>query len=347
MKKRTILYYGICFIIAGEVLIRVTDSFHVMEGNRISKIEAAIETTDELDMLKAKKVDLSDSSLRILVLGDSYIHGGGISPEEKISKQLKKIIASQNKKYKNVYVLDVSRPDSNNLDNVTTYFTYKDEFKPQIVLLGYHFNDINGNLDEKVVTAAGDPETPAPVPAGSQGQMAIQKITNFLYNSAILDYTLPKVQNYALSMGYVIPKSRLANTIKYYKTNHSTWQKSKEYMTRMIRDVESNNSKLIVYHFAYTNLIAYPEIFEGAAKEIEDFFATSSSEVIYISGINHFKGRKPEDYFIYKHDGHPNALAHALISQKINESILTATSYNTESGLAVNEQVNVLTTKRP
>jgi lysophospholipase L1-like esterase len=322
MKK--LIYYGICFFIAGEILIRVTDRFHVMESNRIQKIDVAIETTDELDMLKANQIDLSDSSLRILVLGDSYIHGGGISPAEKISKQLKKIIKEQNKKYKNVYVLDVSRPDSNNLDNMNTYFSYKDAFKPQIVLLGYHFNDINGNLDETVLASTGE-ETKA-VPAGGQGQMGIQKITNLLYNSAILDYTLPKVQNFALSMGYIIPKSRLDNTIKYYINDHSTWQKSKVYLTRMMDDIKKHDSQLIVYHFAYTNLIEYPELFEDAGGKINEFFS-AHDRVTYVSGIDHFRGRKASDYFIYKHDGHPNALAHALISSKINEYILQATAY--------------------
>lgn len=327
MKKRVIIYYAICFFIVGEVLIRVTDSFHVMESNRIQKIDVAIETTDELDLLEAKMIDLSDSSLRILVLGDSYIHGGGISPSEKVSKQLKKAINEANKKYKNVYVLDVSRPDSNNLDNMTSYFSYKDAFKPQIVLLGYHFNDINGNLDEAAIGGDAVAEDARPVPAGSQGQMAIQKVTQFLYNSAMLDYTLPKVQNLALSMGYIIPKSRLDNTIKYYINNHPTWEKSKGYLTRMIKDIESNHSELVVYHFAYTNLIGYPELFEDAGSEIQKFF-TAQKGVTYVSGIDHFRGRKASDYFIYKHDGHPNALAHALISGKINEYVLQKTAYN-------------------
>ena len=321
MRVWSLILLVVCFVISGEVLIRITDHFKILESTRLQKIEIAIETSPELALYQGGQIDYSDSSLRILVIGYSYIHGGGIQPEDKISNKLKELLKQYNHKYKNTYVLDVSRPDANNLDNTRAYFNYED-FKPQIVILGYHFNDINGNLedDKGFDTANFRGHMNTVVQSGSQSKMFIRQVTDFLYNSAILEYLMPKFNNIMLSNGYIIPKSRLANTLKYYETNHRTWQKSKTFLSKMINDMKGNGSQLLVYHFAYTNLIEYPELFENSSILIEQFFE-SFDNVSYVSGIEQFKGERASDYFIYKHDGHPNAKAHELIAKKIYETI--------------------------
>jgi hypothetical protein len=47
--------------------------------------------------------------------------------------------------------------------------------------------------------------------SGGQSKMKIRMITDMLYNSAILNYTMPKINNFMLRIGYIIPKSRLDN----------------------------------------------------------------------------------------------------------------------------------------
>jgi lysophospholipase L1-like esterase len=320
MKIKSVLIFILCFAVSGEVLIRLTEHFKILESNRVQKIDIAIESSDELDLYQANQIDLSDSSLRILVIGDSYIHGGGIMPDKKMSNQLRRTINQDNNKYKNIYILDVSKPDANNLDNLKTYLEYKD-FSPQIVILGYHFNDINGNLDDVIkVDSIPGQKSNVKTSSGSQSKMFIRKVTNFLYHSAILEYAMPKFNNMMLSKGYIIPNSRLHNTLKYYEQDHETWKKSKNILSQMISDIQENGSKLIVYHFAYTNLIEYPQLFDKSSTSIEQFFK-SFDHVNYISGIEHFKGEKASDYFIYKHDGHPNAKAHSLIARKIDDTI--------------------------
>ena len=95
----------------------------------------------------------------------------------------------------------------------------------------------------------------------------------------------------------------------------------------MIDTLNSKHSELIVYHFAYTNLIEYPELFIEPSTQIESFFM-SFNNVEYISGIKQFEGKKASDYFIFRGDGHPNAKAHKLISEKVDEIIVQATHYN-------------------
>lgn len=324
MTFKKFIVFVICFIIIGEVIIRLTDYFSLFESNRVQKIEVGFDSSYELELLNSDKIDLTDSSLRILVIGDSYIHGGGIDPKDKFSNKLKNIIYNANSKYKYVYILDMSIPDANNLDNTETYFRYESRFNPQIIILGYHFNDINGSLEtiEHDTTEMKSPEI-----SGGQSKMMIRQITDLLYNSAILNYTMPKINNFMLSIGYIIPNSRLDNTLKYYSNNNFSWVKSKELLKGMSDHIAKKKSKLIVYHFTYTNLIEYPELFLESANQIERFFL-SFDNVDYISGIRQFEGKQASDYFIYKHDGHPNALAHTFISEKVNEYIIKYTAYD-------------------
>ncbi|CAM4117452.1 hypothetical protein [Zobellia nedashkovskayae] len=323
MKKFTLPIFLISFFVVGELLIRLTEEFKIMETNRIQMVDIALDDTEELKLLEKNKIDLSDSSLRVLVIGDSYMHGAGIPKEKKISSRLRESLLKNNSKYKNIYVLDASVPNSNNLDNKNTYFRYKEEFQPQIVIWGYHYNDINGNLEqtnEPLASNTRKQKSPKQKPAGKESKMKIRKITNLLYNSAMLKFIMPKINSTALSMGYIIPKSRLANTTEHYETNNSTWKKSKQYLAETLKDSKDSDIHFIVYQFAYTNLIEYPELFTDANDEIESFF-TSFDNLTYISGTEQFKGQKASDYFIYKDDGHPNAKAHLLISKKIERHI--------------------------
>ena len=324
MKLTKLVIAILCFILIGEVLLRSTDYFRIMSGNRVQKIHVKLGESKEINLLKEKKIDLSEKSLRIMVIGDSYIHGGGIPPEEKFSNQLRNRINSSNTHYENFYVLDVSVPNSNNLDNTNTYFEYKEAFDPNIVILGYHFNDINGSLEKTAHVGK-----TALHNSGNQAKMKIRKITKFLYNSAVLKYFMPRLNNYLLEFGYIIPQSRLDKTLKNYVKNDESWQKSKELLKAMIQDIQNEGDKLIVYHFTYTNLIEYPNLFIDSGGSIQDFFSAFAG-VTYISGIEQFRGKEAKKFFIFKHDGHPNALAHSLISEEVYQHIIDLTYYNNE-----------------
>ena len=84
-----------------------------------------------------------------MVLGDSYIHGGGIEFENNFSQQLKKMFSNETLGFDKVWVLDVSKSSANNLDNNMIYFQFVEKFKPDIVILGYNYNDIEGDLDKR------------------------------------------------------------------------------------------------------------------------------------------------------------------------------------------------------
>ena len=77
MKKRKAIIYIIIFIIIGELLIRIDKKFLVLNNSPI-QIEAIIEQSIVKQEIDDSRFKLDSSQFRILVIGDSYINGGGI-----------------------------------------------------------------------------------------------------------------------------------------------------------------------------------------------------------------------------------------------------------------------------
>ena len=132
----------------GEIMIRFDESLTPFVENRVVKIATDIELTPEYNMVKNDKFIFNENDLRIMVIGDSYIHGGGIDFEDNFSQQLKKMFETLESKRNKTWILDVSKSSSNNLDNNQTYFYFKDKFRPNILILGYNLNDIEGELNK-------------------------------------------------------------------------------------------------------------------------------------------------------------------------------------------------------
>ena len=146
MKK--ILIYFLFFAIIGESMIRFDQKFTLMEDTRIVKISTDIAITPEYESIKNGTHIAKPEDLKIMVIGDSYIHGGGIEFKDNFSQNLKEIVNTNAGNFDKGLILDVSIPNSNNLDNNETYFQFVDQFQPDLVIIGYNLNDTDGNLDK-------------------------------------------------------------------------------------------------------------------------------------------------------------------------------------------------------
>ena len=307
MKK--IFFYIFIFVLIGELMIRFDQSFTLMEESRVVKISNAIELTPEYELLRTGKLPNSERDLRIMVIGDSYIHGGGIEFESNFSQQLKKMLKDEKNNFDNIWVLDVSRSSSNNLDNTQSYFQFVDQFNPNIVVLGYNLNDIDGNLNKDRETLKNVQEFKEIKTSGGKAQSTIRKVYDVIYKSQFVRFTLKKAHSFIKTFGIIIPNSRFDVTMKSYSEDKKNWQKSKVLLSEMIEDVNEKSSKLIVYKFPEVNLLEHPELFSKANESIKTYF-NRFPYVIYINGADVLKGEKSKDYVLSKYDGHPNEKAH-------------------------------------
>lgn len=301
--------------------MRLDEYFKFFDDTRVVKIAKEIVISPEYILMNENKIDLAGNNLRIMVLGDSYIAGGGIEAKDKFSEQLKTILKQNNKKYDAIYILDLSKPSNNTLDNRQTYFEFVDKFKPQYVILGYNLNDIDGNLDKSLIkTEAG--KSVANTTNTYVKQTLLQKITYFYKQSKVLDYILHTLHNELKIHGFVVPNSVLDVTLKNYVENRTSWKQSKLLLQEISDDAHKKNIQLIVLKFPEIYLLEYPKIFETTENTIRDFYK-QSPWVIFVNGNDIFKGEKSAEYILSKYDGHPNEKAHKKMANYISKYIPT------------------------
>lgn len=318
------------FIFMGEMMVRLDEKFKLLESTQVVKVSTDLAITPEFTLLKKKGIDLMGNNLRVMVLGDSFIHGGGIDFKDNFSQQLKKLLLQQNRYYDNIYVLDLSKASANNFDNNQIYFQFIDSFKPDIVILGYSYSAARGDLykNKPLVQMDGFDS----VNFSSSAKKSVpQKIYSVLYQSSVLHFVLYNAHNYLKSLGVVFPNSEFSLILKDYTQNKDNWRRSKVLLNQINEDVEQKGIQLIFLKFPEMNLIGYPKLFLAADDEIKKFYGKYPS-VIYINSSDYFSGESSKEYILSKYDGHPNERAHKKIAREVFGIIQRIPKFHFASG---------------
>jgi lysophospholipase L1-like esterase len=314
MLKKIILCAAI-FVITGELLIRFDERFKLMESTQVVKISTSLEITPEFEMVKNNSINMQGNNFRVMVIGDSYIHGGGIEFSNNFSQRLKVMLKKANAGFDDVYVLDVSKASSNNFDNNQTYFQFVDKFRPQLVILGYNYNDVMGNLDKQ--RAAGDIENFEKLEASSSEKRTfIKKVYDFLYQSSFIQYTLSNLHTQLKARGIIFPNSAFSIILRSYYEDQPNWIKSRELLREMMNDAKQKDIQFLVLKFPEINLLEYPKLFTRTDDTLRHFFS-QLPEVKYVDGLDIFKGERSKDNILSKYDGHPNERAHKKMAENI------------------------------
>ncbi len=206
-----------------------------------------------------------------------------------------------------------------NLDNTEAYFEFADKFKPDIVILGYNYNDVEGNLEKKEIqdTAVSFAKKKT---SSNQNQRFIKKVYDVVYKSKVIQYVLHNIHDELKARGYIIPNSAFDLTLKSYYLDKENWTKSKVLLQEMIDDCKNKNSQLVVLKFNEMNLLEYRPLFDKTDSCIYSFFKASPA-VDYIDVSDFFTGEKSKDNILSKYDGHPNEKAHKKIAGDVFEEI--------------------------
>lgn len=307
-------------------MVRLDEAFKFLEDNKVVKVATDLNITPEYNLLKKNAIDTAGNNFRIMVLGDSYIHGAGIEFKDNFSQQLKAMLKKSNTKFDSIYVLDLSKPSSNSFDNEQAYAQFADAYKPNVVILGYNYNDIDGNLDKQKTKAGIDSFAKADFTSkDNQSQSFAKKIYDVIYQSRFVHLVLTNFNSELKTYGIVFPGSEFAVKMNTYPENRQSWIKSKAILKELVAETKAKNTQLIVLKFPEINLIEYPELFTKADVAIKDFF-TSFPSVNYVDGAEMFKGEKSKTYILSKYDGHPNEKAHQKLATGIFELIKKTTA---------------------
>ncbi len=224
MKTLRLVLYCCLFFAVGESLIRIDMAFDLLD-NAPKIIDIKIEESSLINKINGGSFVKDSSQIRILVLGDSYIYGGGIDPANKFSKKLSMLLKNNDFSENEILVLDVSRPSNNTLDNYNAFLYYQKRFEPQFVFWAYNFNDVLGpmELDKKVSHET--KEKKSPPKRVSKKRVGLKSIVKQLYSfSELTRYLSAKVQKELKIKGIIPPGGDF-----HYLTKEAYLQTSKKW----------------------------------------------------------------------------------------------------------------------
>jgi lysophospholipase L1-like esterase len=308
-----IIVYIFIFLVIGEVLIRIDETIAPFANDDQFRVAIKIEESPELKLLEDHKLVLDDSTYRVMILGDSYIHGSGIEVDRRFAYFLKKRLlnGSTTKKYKKCLVLDVSRPSNNNLDNYRAYKAFSKSFRPQLTILAYNHNDVENDLEEGGYTAK-DGLLP------SQQKIKpsyVKRMYNFLYQSHAVQFCMHNINLYLKSVGYLIPHSVFDEILRSYTENKPRWVKSESILTKFVNESAANKDPLVVILMPEYDLLHSKELFSATDSVIGNFFTKANAT--FINPVKYYDSYDPKDLRLSKYDGHPNAYAHQILADSL------------------------------
>lgn len=322
MKKRFIILYLLIFISVGELIVRIDKKFFVLNNEPV-RINTKIEETAIKTEIDNGNFILDTNQIRILVVGDSYIHGGGIDPKEKFSRKLDEMLKSSNIILNEVNVLDISRPYNNTLDNFNSFSHYKERFKPHVVFWAYNFNDILGGIKlNDSATFNSDISNVSPPKRLPKKLTRLKKFTKSFYASSELSrFISKKIQNELKLKGVVLPIGDFYFlTSKAYQNDKVDWRETIKMLTQVKDWCSLNQAKFIFYKMPEFNLLDVDNLFSQIDKSFDNFIS-KNEDIIYINGFEDFQTDSRSQFFISKYDGHPNATAHKIIAERIGKLI--------------------------
>ena len=316
MKLLKFLLYASLFFLIGEFIVRIDKKYDVL-NNSPNKIEVKVEKSELRSNIEQGNFTPNSNQIRILVIGDSYINGGGISVKDKFSKKLSHILESSYSREKDILILDVSRPSNSTLDNYNSFKFYEKKFKPQFVFWAYNFNDIlysipNDSPSKKTEITEILPQR---IPEKRTG---LKKYVLQVYSfSELTRYLSHNIQKQLKIRGIVMPVGEFHHlTKKAYLETNETWKNTQKLLDEVSQICNRDESNFILYKMPEFNLLNHSNLFYTIDHEMENY-VDSNKHIIYFNGIKDFNNEDGNKFMLSKYDGHPNELAHMRIAKKI------------------------------
>ncbi|WP_299045464.1 hypothetical protein [uncultured Polaribacter sp.] len=298
------------FFLVGELIIRIDLKYDLL-NNKPGIIEVKIEASELKNNVEQGNFIPNSNQTRILIIGDSYIHGGGISSEDKFSKKLSALLKED------ALILDVSRPSNSTLDNYNSFMFYQEKFKPHFVFWAYNFNDILYTLP--IITSSKKTEkTKLPPKRINKKKNNLKKYVSQLYSfSELTRYLSSNLQKQLKFKGIVIPLGEFYQlTQKTYLESNEKWRDTKKKLDRVSQICKKNQSQFILYRMPEFNLLNHSSLFTIVDNEILSYI-NKNDDIVYYNGIKDFENEVASKFMLSKYDGHPNELAHLRIAKKI------------------------------
>jgi lysophospholipase L1-like esterase len=234
----------------------------------------------------------------ILVLGDSYAFGYGVKSSEAFPALLESRL-QQEYSGRRIRVVNLATPGYETSQELAVLREWAPNFRPHLVLLQYHLNDIRRQRES---VGAGDAPPPAVQP----------RLVDMKRHSALLRLLLPRLAAIARSLGVSV-KSTATTDLSEYVNDGPAWKHNQETLQCLFGAAQSVGAAIGV--LVVPNLVQLNDHHPlTPAYETVMRFLTAN-RIPAVNAFDYFKGQRAGSLWINVFDAHPNAAGHVLLAQ--------------------------------
>jgi lysophospholipase L1-like esterase len=262
---------------------------------------------------------------RILVLGDSFTWGVGLSIDETLPKQLEKELTNASRS--SVEAINGSIPGFNTVQELMLLKEKGLKYDPDMVLLVYNFNDIefipqlapvNYDQTKVIPKVEADPGEDITEIFKNKGMRGF--IRWFERRSKFIAFLVVRVGSILREMGLVtsLEFSWVERIFQSYTDDNPGWLEVK----RALREIaEICEARGIVFTAAIYPLLVELMSYKGKKSHETLHKYLDSLKVPHVDFLTAFEGKNGRSYWINDLDGHPNAEAHRLAVEVLLPSV--------------------------
>jgi len=256
-----------------------------------------------------------NNTLRIAIFGDSFTFGHGVSDEQTYAKQLENIL-QDNLSDKNVQVLNFGINDYSTEQELELFKCKGIEYTPDIVILGYYYNDAIVNIPQRSENKNYKKEI--------KKELSIKNIVHILRKSYCYKYLSPRI-NVLLRLLNIRGLGESGYFDKLYKENSKPWIRNSETLLEFKEIVNSINSDFIIVLLVDALKLDDNYPYKNTHKVVSEFCHINGIKCLDL--YKELYGRNYTGYRASILDAHPDERLNKIFANEIfkfikNENII-------------------------
>ena len=312
---RRIVIALLVFLLVGEAVVRFDQATWFFREDRMMELTNEAHETPLFRSVTEGTFQPQAGELRVMVIGDSYLHGNHMQDEGRFAVRLERQLQAA-RPDRTVLVLDATIPGGNTCTNAAAFDEYRATFQPDVLVWGYNSDDPYGGCED----TTGAQPAPAPPPRSFVSTLRWLQAATYKV-SALLGYVAPTIATELEIRGVVLPGT---HTHHQYTRSHAEdfpgWQRSRLILDEVIGRCRRDGIRLVVLNCPNLAMLGNYGPLEDMDRRIGAYFRAQG--VAYIRGVELFEDRPDEDWAVSRYDGHPNGRAHEVLAAGVASLII-------------------------
>ena len=338
MRITKLFIYFMFFFLIGELIIRFDIKYNLSYSKNLNLNNKTIEKALDHKNFN-NSLDHNSFENRIMIIGNSFIKGISIQPNNRFANVLLDTLRQLNLKKKPI-VLNLSGAGNGIIDNYLSFNEYFTKFNPTTILWFHSLTDINFDKRKIIWLERSLKQYKTPSKKRKIGENNFKNIEKLILSkkeeqkkneisifnyisktiekSKLIFYLKNNLFNEFLILGIKMPFGKFFYlTNNAYHDNNNDFKLYKKLIKEVIDKANQKKINFIFYNMPEFNLLENPKLFEASNNNLEKAFLDKN--INYINGISYFHQYKSSKLTEVRTDSHPNEIAHRILVKQISE----------------------------